>query len=92
MKTRTKCLVLIYVAVVCAALTLLRDVFEPEVVRETAVAQMHSSDEAVQQHRAFDRAKHALDWAWVAIPVAGVLLFRRELRGLLSGRTRRATA
>jgi hypothetical protein len=86
MKTRTKCLVLIYVAVVCAALMLLRDVFEPEVVREAAVAQMHSSDEAVQKHRAFDRAKHALDWAWVAIPVAGVVLFRRELRQLIANR------
>jgi hypothetical protein len=75
-------MVLVYVALVCAALMLLRDVFEPEVVRETAIAQMQHGDDAVQKHRAFDRAKHVLDWAWIAIPVAGVLLFRRELRQL----------
>lgn len=86
MKTRNKILALIYVAVVCASLMALRDVFEPEIVRDAAIAQVQANDEAVQQHRAFDRAKHALDWAWVAIPVAGAVLFRRELLQLVSHR------
>jgi hypothetical protein len=88
MKTRIKCLALLYVVVVCAALMLLRDVFEPEFVRETAINQMQHSDDAVQRHRAFDRAKHVLDWAWVAIPLAGVVLFRRDILRAINCRRR----
>lgn len=75
MQTRDKWLMLLYVIVACAAVTVARDVYEPEVIRDAAIAQMQPNDESVQTHRALDRAKHALDWVWVAVPVAAVLLF-----------------
>lgn len=91
MRANWRWLVLFLVMAGSAGLSAARHIYEPEVSRDAAVAQMQHSDDAVQQHRAVDLLKHDLDWAWIAVPIAAVALFGGDVVRFCSQRERSVT-
>lgn len=89
MRANLRWFVLFLVVAGCTGLSAARHIYEPEISRDAAMAQMQPSDDAVQQHRAVDLLKHDLDWAWIAVPIAFVALFGGEIGRSLSQRKRK---
>lgn len=70
-----------------AAVYIVRDVAEPEVAAVLAVRQFDGSDESIRELRAYDRAKHVLDWLWVLIPVTALALYGGDFAGRRGARS-----